>query len=133
MAGHVLVDAFMMPGLKEAQETFISGNLEEKLARYHENKTRRLFREWFDTWTAPWFQNWNLNEDLPRITAPILVIQGEQDRYGSMEQVKRIQTKVSGPCQIEILKNCGHQPHLEQREALLILLESFLLSLTRPS
>jgi pimeloyl-ACP methyl ester carboxylesterase len=36
------------------------------------------------------FRHWNIEEYLPAITCPVLAIQGEDDEYGTMEQLHRI-------------------------------------------
>ena len=46
----------------------------------------------------------------------MLVVQGEDDHYGTAAQVDAIAGQVSGPAQPLILKRCGHAPHLEQPE-----------------
>jgi very-short-patch-repair endonuclease len=40
---------------------------------------------------------WNLLSYLPKIACPVLVMQGELDEYGSVKQVKRIQTPSPNP------------------------------------
>ena len=49
---------------------------------------------------------------------PILVVQGEDDEYGTRKQVDAIQR---GAQQVEVLMlpRCGHSPHRDQPEATL--------------
>jgi pimeloyl-ACP methyl ester carboxylesterase len=48
----------------------------------------------------------------------VLTMQGEDDEYGTMEQIKRIADKAS---RVELLKlpDCGHSPHRDQPEAVI--------------
>ena len=43
----------------------------------------------------PDFRDWNIEEYLPRIACPVLAIQGEDDEYGTMEQMRRIGAQVA--------------------------------------
>ena len=64
------------------------------------------------------FRSWNIEEYLPAIRCPILCIQGEEDEYGTIAQVKAIQARVPGT-EIVMLPNCKHSPHRDQPEATL--------------
>ena len=55
---------------------------------------------------------------MPAIRCPVLCIQGEEDEYGTIAQVKAIQAQVPGT-EIMMLPNCKHSPHRDQPEATL--------------
>ena len=61
---------------------------------------------------VPPFRDWNILDQLPAIQCPVLVVQGEADPYGTLDQVQAILTGVSGPVHGLVLP-CGHVPHLE--------------------
>ena len=84
------------------------------------------FYGWADSWLDPAFKTWNLEEFLPAIKVPTLVIQGESDEYGTLEQVERIRRQVSGPVECLILPHCGHSPHRDQRAATLAAMTEFI-------
>ncbi|PYQ41398.1 MAG: alpha/beta hydrolase, partial [Acidobacteria bacterium] len=65
-----------------------------------------------------------IEEYLPRITCPVLAIQGEDDEYGTMAQVERIARAVPG-AQILELANCGHSPHRDRAEETLEAIRGF--------
>ena len=48
-----------------------------------------------------------------RSTAPILLIQGADDQYGSVAQLDAIERGVRGPCRRVVVPGVGHSPHLE--------------------
>ena len=50
---------------------------------------------------------------LPAITAPMLIIQGETDEYGTWRQVEAIQHQSGGKVQTLAIPECGHSPHRE--------------------
>ena len=57
--------------------------------KYHENP-KKCFFSWCDIWLSKKFVDWNITNLLPSITAPILVIQGKEDQYGTLKQVNLI-------------------------------------------
>lgn len=57
---------------------------------------------------------------------PVLLIQGENDQYGTMSQVKAIENKCRSAVRTEILADCGHHPHLEQPSLTLEAITRFL-------
>ena len=83
------------------------------------------FWGWNRPWLDPEFRKWNLEEYLPRIAAPILVVQGEDDEYGTRKQVDAI---AAGAPDVEVLMlpRCGHSPHRDQPEATLEGIAAFL-------
>jgi len=55
---------------------------------------------------------------LPRIAAPVLIVQGEQDEYGSGKQIDAIR-RGARSVEVLLLPRCGHSPHRDQPEAAL--------------
>jgi pimeloyl-ACP methyl ester carboxylesterase len=117
MAPHVMVEDVSIRSIQAAKQAYETTNLRDKLARYHSDPDS-AFRGWNDIWLHPDFRVWNIEEYLPRITCPVLAIQGEDDEYGTMEQIERIDRAIP---RVELLKlaNCGHSPHRDQPEAVI--------------
>jgi pimeloyl-ACP methyl ester carboxylesterase len=88
--------------------------LKRRLARYHGENVDATFWGWNDVWLNPEFQALNIEEYLPQIQIPVLLIQGEDDRYGTLAQVKAIEAGCQGPVRTVLLADCGHSPHLDQ-------------------
>jgi pimeloyl-ACP methyl ester carboxylesterase len=63
---------------------------------------------------------------LPGIRCPVLVIQGEDDRYGTAAQLEAIARGTSGPVETMMLAGCGHAPHAEQPEIVLEAMAGFI-------
>ena len=74
------------------------------------------------------FGFWNIEEYLPGVTCPTLVIQGVGDEYGTPEQLARIHAQLSGPSEVALLADCGHAPHRDQRELVLGMMHRFVRS-----
>ena len=59
-------------------------------------------------------------------TVPVLVIQGEQDQYGTTAQVQAVVQNVNGPIHCELLPDCRHSPYIDQPIAVLARIRDFL-------
>jgi pimeloyl-ACP methyl ester carboxylesterase len=114
-APHVFVEDISIESIKAIGNHFSNGVLRGQLSRYHQNLDE-TFWGWSKIWLDPEFRSWNIEEYLPQIKQPLLLLQGEQDQYGTLEQVKRIESGSSGNVQTLILKECGHDPHVDQPE-----------------
>jgi pimeloyl-ACP methyl ester carboxylesterase len=97
-----------------------------RLTRWHGEKARWVLEAWTEIWLSASFRSWSLDEDLPRVKCPVLVLHGEDDQYGSAEFPRRIAANVSGDSELAILERCGHVPHREQRSEVLRRVGAFL-------
>ena len=117
MAPHVLVEDLSVTSIAAARDAYRTTALRDKLARYHAD-VDGAFRGWNDIWLAQDFRAWNIEAYLPRIACPILALQGEDDEYGTMDQLTRI---ARGARDVELVKlrDCRHSPHRDQPDAVL--------------
>lgn len=116
LAPHVFVEDITVESIAEAKVAFENTDLPAKLARYHDD-AELTFRGWNDIWLHPDFRRWNIEEYLPEIRCPVLMIQGEDDQYGTAAQLKAIARQVNGPVETLMLPNCAHSPHVDQKKA----------------
>ena len=130
LAPHVMVEEMTLAGIRAAEADPGAAEMRRRLARYHGDKTEELWRAWTETWLRPGFQGCELRDRLPQIACPILVIQGADDAYGSARQVCLIAERAGGPVETLLLPDCGHQPHLERRAAVVGRVAGFLAGLT---
>jgi pimeloyl-ACP methyl ester carboxylesterase len=130
-APHVFVEEITIRGIAETRSRFVSGDLRARLARHHGDNVDALFQTWTDVWLSPEFMSWNIEEYLPRVDAPTLVIQGLQDEYGTPRQVERVAAGLPRRRDTVtlMLDECGHSPHVDQREAALTAMADFILDL----
>ncbi|CAK0779756.1 Alpha/beta hydrolase [Azospirillaceae bacterium] len=112
-AAHVFVEDISITGIRNAVKAWQTTDLPQKLARRH-NHPEAVFRAWSDTWLAPWFRSWNIERALATVTCPTLIIQGDDDEYGTSAQVEAIRRAVAGPAQTLMIPHCGHTPHRDQ-------------------
>jgi pimeloyl-ACP methyl ester carboxylesterase len=123
-AAHVFVESVTVEGICRVNEAVKKGEL-EGLKKYHGEKTDTLFRAWADTWLSEWFRAWNIEDLLPLIECPVLVIQGREDQYGTERQVRSIVSGVSGPATPVLLDSCRHSPHQEAPETVLAIMSEY--------
>jgi pimeloyl-ACP methyl ester carboxylesterase len=110
-AAHVFVEECTLAGIYEIIEDYKTTNLKERLARYHGNKVEVLFKAWTETWTDAKYSDWNIEHLLPAISCPVLIIQGEEDEYGTLRQADAIFKPLGSKAEKLIVPNCGHTPH----------------------
>ncbi len=118
-AAHVFVEEVCLAGIRRAGDAYEQGELRAGLRRHHGDHVDLMFRGWHDIWLRPHRRSWNMEAELRRILCPTLILQGEDDEYGTRAQVDAIATGVSGPAEILWLPGCGHTPHHQLREAVL--------------
>ena len=125
-AAHVFVEPLSLQGIWRALREFETTGLRARLARHHGAKVDAVFHGWSDVWLSPAFRDWAMVDQLPAVRCPVLAIQGEQDEYGTPDQVQAILLGVSGPSQGLLVPNCGHVPHLQARDTVLAAIARFL-------
>ena len=116
VAAHVFTEDMGIRSIEATRAAYESTDLRRKLARYHAD-VDSAFRGWNDIWLDPNFRAWNIEAELPAIACPVLVVQGEQDEYGTLAQVRSIAQHVPH-ARVLVMPDCGHSPHRDQPERL---------------
>jgi pimeloyl-ACP methyl ester carboxylesterase len=129
IAPHVFVEAMAVDAIEQAKRLFESApeaadGLRQRLARHHRD-VDNAFWQWNDVWLSPAFRAFDIRPDIRTITAPLLLVQGVDDEYGSLEQLAAIRHEVPQANRIE-LASCGHSPHRDQPDQLLADVRAFL-------
>lgn len=115
IAPHFFVEDISIKSIEDAKTAYAQTDLREKLARYHAD-VDNAFRGWSDAWLDPGFRSWNTLEELAYIRVPILIVQGQQDQYGTVAQIKAAQEECYCPVDVALLPNAKHSPHREAPE-----------------
>ncbi|WP_336690350.1 MULTISPECIES: alpha/beta fold hydrolase [unclassified Chryseobacterium] len=118
-AGHIFVEEITVNGVKNAFEAYKTTNLPQRLAKYHGDRVEMMVKAWTEIWLSDRFRSWNIEYLLKDITSPLLFIQGENDEYGTLDQVEKTISQVSGAAEKFIIPNIGHTPHKEIPDAVL--------------
>ena len=130
-APHVFPELHGLASITEIGEQYRASDLRDRLARHHGANVDIAFRGWHETWLNPEFRAWNIEEYLPAIQVPILILQGEDDEYGTWKQVEAIERQAGGPVEAIGLAGVGHSPHREQPERTLQAMAEFVGRLLR--
>ncbi|MCK8520518.1 alpha/beta hydrolase [Aquimarina sp. D1M17] len=130
---HVFVEKETVKGIQDAVVAYRDTNLKEKLTKYHGDKTDDVFRMWTETWLSEDYQSWNIEHYLPNVQCRSLIIQGENDEYGSLDQVHAITQNTTGISKALIIPDIGHTPHKENTALVLEESSDFILSIMNHS
>jgi pimeloyl-ACP methyl ester carboxylesterase len=122
-APHVFVEELTVHSIAKIRTVYRSTDLPKRLGRYHDH-VEETFWGWNDIWLEPAFRAWNIEESLDAIACPVLVIQGEDDEYGTLAQVEAIKRRLPNTVSL-ILPDCGHSPHRDQPTATLEAIAQF--------
>ncbi len=116
LAPHCFVEDQTVASIAALQTPEVRSPLLARLARYH-RASERVFDAWSSIWLAAAFRSWSITDRMRRIGCPVLAVQGLDDEYGSLEQIRSIARAVAGTRLLE-LAACGHSPHRDQPQAL---------------
>ena len=117
VAPHIFVEDLSLASIVVARQAYAEGPLREGLARYHDDADS-AFHGWNGAWLNPAFRDWNIEADIAPIRCPVLAVQGVDDAYGTLAQIRNIQAQVPQTQLLE-LPHCGHSPHRDQPQALI--------------
>ncbi len=123
LAPHVFVEDLTLAGIRRARESFIEGPLRERMARHHRDPAV-TFNNWCDVWLDPNFRSWNIEGLLASVTVPALLVQGDEDQYGTHAQLEAIERGAAGRTSRLVVAG-GHSPHLAAPEQVLAAVNRF--------
>jgi pimeloyl-ACP methyl ester carboxylesterase len=117
LAPHILVEDLSLASIERARRAYLDSGLRERLARYHDDPDS-AFWGWNRIWLHPPFRQWSIEAEIAAIRCPLLAVQGLDDEYGTLEQIRGIARRVP---QTELLElaDCGHSPQRDQPQALI--------------
>ena len=115
LAPHIFVEAVSVASIERARDAYLEGDLRERLARHHADPDS-AFWGWNRIWLDPRFRDWSIDQELAPITCPLLAIQGRDDEYGTLLQIRGI-ARVLPQTELLELPDCGHSPQRDQPDA----------------
>jgi pimeloyl-ACP methyl ester carboxylesterase len=124
IAPHFFIEDMGIAEIERANAAFAAGTFREKLKRWHAD-VDCAFRSWSEPWLNPDFRKWDITEALGYIRVPILVVQGEDDQYGTLKQVEAAQQECFCPVETAVLPNVRHAPFREAPELTLKIVADF--------
>ena len=75
--------------------------------------------------SLPEFRQWDLTDALAHIRVPILIVQGEDDQYGTVRQIEVAQEECYCPVEVALLPDTRHAPYREAPAATLKAISDF--------
>ncbi len=117
VAPHILVESLSLASIEQTRVAYETTDLRQRLACYHDDPDS-AFYGWNRIWLHPPFKQWSIELELHAIRCPVLAVQGLDDEYGTLEQIRGI-ARVLPRTQLLELPACGHSPQRDQPEALI--------------
>ena len=125
MAPHIVVEDLSVASIEQAATAYAQGELRTRLAAYHDDPDSAVLG-WSRAWLDPRFRDWSISHELSSIACPLFAVQGLDDVYGTLAQIRGIAERVPQTRLLE-LAHCGHSPHRDQPEALIAAVAEFFL------
>jgi pimeloyl-ACP methyl ester carboxylesterase len=124
LAPHIRVEDLSLASIAQAKTAYETTDLKQRLAKHHDNPDS-AFWGWNRIWLHPDFRNWSIEREIESIRCPVLAVQGVDDEYGTLEQIRGIARRVP---QTELLElaDCAHSPHKDQPQRLIDAIGDFL-------
>jgi pimeloyl-ACP methyl ester carboxylesterase len=123
MAPHIFVEDISVASIEQAARAYMETDLRQRLARYHDDPDS-AFWGWNRAWLSAPFRAWNIETELGTIGCPLLAVQGVDDEYGTLAQIRGIAQRAPQTQLLE-LAACGHSPHKDQADALIAAVHRF--------
>ena len=124
LAPHIVVEDLSVASIEQARVAYQDTDLRERLARYHDDPDS-AFWGWNSIWLHPPFRDWSIEDEIAAIACPLLAVQGRDDEYGTLEQIRGIARR-EPQTELLVLDDCGHSPQRDQPEALIAAAAAFL-------
>jgi pimeloyl-ACP methyl ester carboxylesterase len=124
IAPHVFTEEPGLASIADARRAYAEGDLKPRLAKYHAD-VDSAFCGWNGAWLDPAFEAWNIEDAVQRWRVPALLIQGDDDPYGTLKQIRAIEARSPAPVKSLILERCRHAPQAEQPQATLDAIVAF--------
>lgn len=124
LAPHFFTEEFGIAEIAHMRQAYRTTDLRAKLAKWHADPDN-AFANWSGPWLKPAFRTWDITEELAYIRVPILIVQGEEDQYGTLQQIEVAKEECSCPVEAVILKGIRHLPHRQAPEATMAAIVDF--------
>ncbi len=124
LAPHLFVEDITVQNIAKARQNYQTTDLPARLARHHADADS-AFWGWNNIWLNSDFRQWNIEAEVAQIRCPVLAVQGLDDEYGTLQQIRRIAV-LTPQCTLLELSDCGHAPHRDQTERLVQAAQLFL-------
>jgi pimeloyl-ACP methyl ester carboxylesterase len=125
IAPHFFTEDEGIQSIEQARQDYATTDLRAKLARWHAD-VDNAFKGWNGAWLDPGFRKWDIVENLAYIRVPILIVQGEDDQYGTLKQIEIAREECYCPVEVALLPKARHSPQRDAPEATLKAIADFI-------
>ena len=125
-SAQAFVEDRTLRGIEEASALFADPAQLARLAKYHGDKAQWVLDAWIGSWLSPAFASWSLDQTLPQLRSPLLVIHGSEDEYGSPRHPERIVALAGAAAQLALMPDTRHVPHREREAEVIERVSAFL-------
>ncbi len=130
IAPHFFIEAIGIASIAETRKAYETTELRQRLSRWHAD-VDNAFIGWADAWLDPEFRRWDITEYLAYIRVPMLIVQDEDDRFGTLKQIEVAERECYCPVEVALLPGAGHSPQREAPEATLKAITEFVTRVLR--
>jgi pimeloyl-ACP methyl ester carboxylesterase len=124
IAPHFFTEDSGIASIVEAKKAYETTDLRARLARWHKD-VDNAFKGWNGAWLDPDFRQWDITEQLAYIRVPVLIVQGEDDQYGTVKQIEVASQECYCPVEVALLPGAKHSPQRDAAEATLKVISEF--------
>jgi pimeloyl-ACP methyl ester carboxylesterase len=112
IAPYVFVEEQMRSHIERLRRRYGRTDLKERLAKYHDH-VDDAFLGWAHAWLDPTFRHWSADGQIRSIKAPMLLVQGLKDPFGTVAHIERISALAAGNVERLVLPQAEHAPHYD--------------------
>jgi pimeloyl-ACP methyl ester carboxylesterase len=124
LAPHFFTEEFGIAEIARMSAAYETTDLRAKLTKWHQNPDN-AFHSWSGPWLDPAFRKWEITGELAYIRVPVLIVQGEDDQYGTLRQIEVAEQECYCPVEAVILPGARHIPHREAPDATMAAIVDF--------
>ncbi len=89
IAAHIYLEPKMSSGIQSVRHKFEEDHLfRRQMRRMHGDNAEKLFRGWFNGWSNPQINDWDMRPETGQISCPTLVVQGLEDEHASPQHAR---------------------------------------------
>jgi pimeloyl-ACP methyl ester carboxylesterase len=125
LAPHFFTEDFGVAEIARMAEAYAGTDLRAKLSKWHRDPDN-AFYSWSGPWLDPAFRTWDITAELARIRVPMLIIQGDDDQYGTLRQIEMAKQNCRCPVEAVVMPDIRHIPHREAPDATLRAIVDFI-------
>jgi pimeloyl-ACP methyl ester carboxylesterase len=116
IAAHFIVEDICVTSIAGITQDYETGSLRARLARHHDD-VDAAFHGWSGAWLDPAFRAWDITRQIEGIRVPTLLLQGADDPYGTIEQLRVAGRHARCPVETHLIPGAKHSPHVEAPDA----------------